>query len=204
MKSTTKPLCRIDRKQSGSSLIEVLITMLIVALGLLGAGGMQLAANRYQQTSFMRGQAMAQAEFIAEKIRANSRAVVAPLPPDQASTYLAAQAYVNATLANLPADPACGLTAVSTCTSAQSAVKDLRDWRLALQALPGGRGSIEPVTNGAFTDPVSRRVVVMWREKQENEVGTDVTPAPDADPTDANCTLPRTGGIRCLVMVVTP
>lgn len=176
--------------------------MLIVALGLLGAGGLQIAASRYQQTAFMRSQAMVHAEFIAEKIRANSGVLTAVLPA--ASTYLAPDPYVNADLSTLPADPNCGLTAGSTCTGAQSSIKDLRDWRLALQALPGGRGSVEPVTNGLVVDPVARRVVVMWQEKQENEVGTNADPNPDPAPIDPNCTAPRQGGVRCLVMVITP
>lgn len=193
MKSTTeRPL----RAQRGSSLIEVLITMLIVALGLLGAGGMQLASTRYQQTAHMRGQGIVQAQSIAEKIRANSSAL---------GTYLTNDAYAAATLAALPADPACGMTATSTCTAAQAAAKDMRDWRRALQSLPGGRGSINSIVNaGGVTDPFARQVVVMWQEKQQNEVGTTANPNPAAAPDDATCPTPRVGGVRCLTMVVTP
>jgi type IV pilus assembly protein PilV len=193
------------KTQRGSSLIEVLITMLIVALGLLGAGGLQLASTRYQQTSFMRSQGIVQAQFISEKIRANSSAAIASAPPNQASTYLAPDDYASATLAALPADPGCGLTAASTCTTVQSAVRDMRDWRLSLQGLPGGRGSIFPVTNAAgVTDPVARQVVVMWQEKQQNEVGTTANPNPDSAPIDATCPAPRVGGVRCLTLVITP
>jgi len=190
--------------QRGSSLIEVLITMLIVAVGLLGAGGLQIAATRYQQTAIMRSQAIVQAQFIAEKIKANNAAVLVAGPPNQASTYLAPDAYTAATLAALPADPGCGLAAGSTCTGIQSAVRDMRDWRMSIASLPGGRGSIEPVTSGGSTDPIARRIVVMWREKQDNEIGTNANPNPNDAPMDPNCTAPRVGGIRCYTMVVTP
>ncbi|MBK6999901.1 MAG: type IV pilus modification protein PilV [Rhodoferax sp.] len=168
--------------------------MMIVAIGLIGTGGMQLASTRYQQTSYMRGQGIVQAQFIVEKMRANSSAI---------GTYLTNDAYATATLAALPADPACGMTASSTCTAAQSAAKDLRDWRRALQAMPGGRGSINSVTAGGVTDTFARQVIVMWQEKQQNEVGTSGTPDPTAEE-DASCPAPRVAGVRCLTMTITP
>lgn len=180
--------------QRGTTLIEVLVTMLIVALGLLGAGGMQLASVRYQQTAFMRAQATVYAQFIAEKVRANSGAL---------NAYLTNDAYAAATLAALPADPACGLAAGSDCTSAQSAIKDLRAWRAALQALPGGRGSLNSVTVGSATDPLARQISVMWQEKQQNEAGTARNPNP-ASAVDPGCPAPRVAGVRCLTMVVVP
>lgn len=182
-------------REKGATLIEVLITMMIVALGLLGAAGMQLASTRYQQTALMRGQAVVQAQFIVEKMRANASAI---------AIYLTSDAYAAATLASLPADPACGMTTVGTCTGAQAAAKDLRDWRKGLQTMPGGRGSINPVVNlGGITDPLARQVIVMWQEKQDNEVGTTSDPDPAAT-NDASCPAPRVAGVRCFTMMVTP
>lgn len=192
-----------SKAQQGVTLIEILVTMLIMAIGLLGTAGLQLAATRYQQTAQIRSQAIIQAQFIAEKIKANNNAVTAATPPNPASTYLAPDAYAAATLAALPADPSCG-TGTSFCTAAQSAVKDMRDWRLSLQALPGGRGSILAVTAGTATDPAARQIVVMWQEKQQYEVGTTATPNPDAAPTDPTCPAPRVGGVRCFTALVTP
>lgn len=192
-----------SKAQQGVTLIEILVTMLIMAIGLLGTAGLQLAATRYQQTAQIRSQAIIQAQFIAEKIKANNSALIAATPPNPASAYLAPDAYAAATLAALPADPGCG-TGTSFCTAAQSAVKDMRDWRLSLQALPGGRGSIMAVTVGAATDPATRQIVVMWQEKQQYEVGTAATPNPDAAPTDPTCPAPQVGGVRCFTALVTP
>ncbi len=183
------------RNQQGSTLIEVLVTMLIVALGLLGAGGLQLATTRYQQTAYMRDQASAQAQFIAEKIRANSNALAAYLTDGDS--------YDTATISALDTDPKCGMGTTSTCTAAQSALKDLHDWRRSLEAMPGGRGSIHSVTDGSVTDPLARQVIVMWREKQQNEVGTTSNPTPSAV-TDTNCPTPRVAGVRCFITVITP
>lgn len=194
---------RSSKTQQGVTLIEILVTMLIAAIGLLGTAGLQLAATRYQHTAQIRSQAIVQAQFIAEKIKANINAVIAATPPNAASAYLAPDAYAAATLAALPADPGCG-TGASLCSAAQSAVKDMRDWRLSLQALPGGRGSILPVVAGTATDRAARQIVVMWQEKQQYEVGTAATPNPDAAPTDPTCPAPRVGGVRCFTVLVTP
>lgn len=188
---------RNNRIQRGATLIEVLVTMLIVAIGLLGAAGMQLTSTRYQQTASMRSQAITEAQFLLEKIRANAQATLAVAPPLPERAYLAPDAYANAAV--VPADPACGLAAQPACTSAQASVKDIRDWKLSLQRLPGGRGSIFPVTDaGGAIDPAARLVFVMWREKQQNEADDN------AAPVDATCPAPRVGGVRCLGMVVTP
>ena len=192
----------VSKAQRGATLIEILVTMLVVAIGLLGAAGLQLSATRYQQTAHIRSRAVLQAQFITEKIRANSSAVVNPAPPDAASTYLAPQAYAAATLAALPADPGCGVA--TACTITQAAVKDMRDWRLSVQALPGGRGAIFPVTiAGGATDRAARQIIVMWQEKQQNETGTAANPDPAAA-VDSGCPAPRLGGVRCFTVLVTP
>lgn len=192
-------------KQRGVTLIEVLITMLVVAVGLLGAAGLQLASTRFQQTSSMRTQALLQADFIIEKIRVNNsnltQANLATAVAAPASAYLAADDYANAGL--LPADPACGLNGQLACTAAQAAQRDLREWRESLaRDLPGGRGSLFPVADGGATEPNARRVVVMWREKAEQETDTDVNLGISRE--DDNCPAPRVDGIRCLNLWVTP
>lgn len=193
-------------RQSGATLIEILITILVVAIGLLGAAGMQLASNRFQQTSVFRTEALQQASMIIEKIRANNTNLrLANLPiaaTTPASAYLAPDEY--ATADNLPADPACGLAAQTVCNAAQSAQRDLREWRESIErSLPAGRGSIFPVVNGALTEPNARRVVVMWREK--TDLATNNTAGLDAaEELDPQCPAPQVAGIRCLNIWMTP
>lgn len=204
MKST-----KLDRKceasQRGSSLIEVLITMLVVAVGLLGAAGLQLASTRYQQTSAARTQAFIQADFIIEKMRVNNSnltlANLATAVATPESAYLAPDAYGAADV--LPADPACGLNGQPACTAALAAQRDLREWRQSLaRELPGGRGAIFPVAAAGNTEPNARRVVVMWREKAQQETADDITLG--VVRTDATCPPPLVDGIRCLNLWVTP
>ena len=192
-------------QQRGVTLIEVLITMVVVAVGLLGAAGLQLASTRFQQTAYFRTQALHQAEFIIEKIRVNNANLTIANLPNAAATpesaYLAPDDYATADV--LPADPACGLQGQAVCTAAQSAQRDLREWRESLNLnLPGGRGSIFPVVVGGNTEANARRVVVMWREKIDSEIDTDADRG--VDRIDNTCPPPRVPGIRCLDILVTP
>lgn len=188
------------RLQNGATLIEVLVTMFLVAVGLLGTVGLQIAATRYQQTSFMRSQALTEAQGITEKIRANQFALTAASPAAPANQYLATTTYASSGV--LPDDPECGLTGQTACTSQQAAQRDIREWRQSLlQKLPGGRGSILPVGSGGAIDPLTRQIVVMWREKQQNTTNQDETDLPDPScPTAVSAAV----GIRCFTLVVTP
>ncbi len=188
------------RNQTGATLIEVLVTLFLVAVGLLGAVGLQIAATRYQQTSFMRSQALVEAQFIAEKIRANQSALNAASPAASVNRYLATDTY--ALSGALPTNPACGLDGEIACNSQQAAQKDVRDWRQSLQVkLPNGRGSIFPVGTGTVIDPFARQIVVMWLEKQQNSTQEGETDVSDRScPTVVSAAL----GVRCLSLIVTP
>lgn len=180
--------------------------MLVVAVGLLGAAGLQLASTRYQQTSTVRSQALLQADFIVEKMRVNNanltftNLVTAQANPETA--YLAEDEYPDAD--ELPDDPACGLNGQPDCTAAQAAQRDLREWRQSLaRELPGGRGSIFSVADGGTTEPNARLVVVMWREKSEAATDNVANQAAD-EVLDATCPGDPVPGIRCLNLWVTP
>lgn len=182
-------MLNMKRIQIGATLIEILITMVVVAVGILGITGIQLASVRYQQTSIVGATATAQAQVIAERIRANSTVLAGV---DDPSSYRAEHDYAAAT--DIPNNPVCGLGA-AVCTPSQSAQRDLREWRQMLaRELPGGRGSLYRVTNAAGTSvPFSRTIIVMWNQKQ-----SDSDDNLGALPTDPNCPAPRVAGVRCL------
>lgn len=191
-------------QERGSTLIEVLITMFVVAVGLLGVAGLQLASTRYQQTSALRSEALIQADFIIEKMRVNSSVLsqsnlaTATAAPEGA--YLAQNAYGAANIT--VADPACGLSGQTACSAAQAAQRDLREWLNSLgNTLPGGRGAIFSVSSGANTQANARRVVVMWREKAQME--TDTAANLNVNEQDSSCPGPAVDGIRCLNIWVT-
>ncbi len=105
------------RKDAGFSLIEVLVALVITAIGLLGLASLQLVSLRTQHNAFMRGQATQLNHDIIERMRGNCPAALA-------GAYTLAYAT----------DP------TATGTVAQA---DMREWRQRVaQALPEGRGSI--------------------------------------------------------------
>jgi len=68
---------RATTKNSGFSMIEVLITILIFAIGLLGVAAMQVQSLKGTADSGQRGKAVWLAQELTERMRANPDAVIA-------------------------------------------------------------------------------------------------------------------------------
>lgn len=62
--------------QSGAGLIEVMISVLILGIGLLGIAAMQATALKNSQSSLQRSQAVAQTYSILDSMRANRAAAL--------------------------------------------------------------------------------------------------------------------------------
>jgi type IV pilus assembly protein PilV len=60
------------RRQAGLSLVEVLVTMVIVSVGLLGVAGLQLKALKNTYASFQRSLATLQAQDLVDRIWAST------------------------------------------------------------------------------------------------------------------------------------
>lgn len=69
------------RVQKGMTLIEVLVALLILTMGLLGAAAIQLNALKYTDSSRMTSQASFIAYDMMDRIRANSGADYTVTPP---------------------------------------------------------------------------------------------------------------------------
>ncbi|WP_293763419.1 type IV pilus modification protein PilV [uncultured Aquitalea sp.] len=61
----------VERSQAGFTMLEILVSIVILAIGLLGIAGMQLNNLRYSSLSASRAQASLLAEQMAERIRSN-------------------------------------------------------------------------------------------------------------------------------------
>lgn len=128
--------------QMGVSLIEVLVTMVILAIGLLGVAGMQVMSVKNTQVAAQRSIATQQAYDIVERMRANLAGVVAG-------------DYDNLGMVT-PADPACG----GACSPALQAVADHRAWNLEnARVLTAGSGSVVRNPTGGFD------VTLSWTEQ---------------------------------------
>src|SRR5690554_6431675 len=63
------------RRQTGISLLEVLIAMLILSLGLLGLAGLQMSALRNNQSAMERSMAVVESYSIVDAMRIAPNAV---------------------------------------------------------------------------------------------------------------------------------
>ncbi|MCP4064481.1 type IV pilus modification protein PilV [uncultured Marinobacter sp.] len=64
------PVRRIH-KESGFSMIEVLVALLVLAIGLLGVAGVQLLSMQQTANSTLRSEATLYAQTAADRVRAN-------------------------------------------------------------------------------------------------------------------------------------
>ncbi|MFB0935860.1 MAG: type IV pilus modification protein PilV [Propionivibrio sp.] len=135
--------------QQGFSLIEVLVTMIIVAIGLMGLISLMMKGLQANATSSLRTMAINQAYDMADRMRANLAGVQAGdydsiVPPGSSSSCpIAVTSNVS------PPTPtslaACTTTNCSSasCTAAVIAARDECVWHNANAVLlPSGSGAI--------------------------------------------------------------
>jgi type IV pilus assembly protein PilV len=96
----------IYSKQAGATMIEVLISILILSFGMIGLAGLQSVASKSTQSAFLRSQAAALATDMSDRMRANYKSVVAGdynrLPGDAVPTGTSiAQTDLNRWLGNV-------------------------------------------------------------------------------------------------------
>lgn len=77
------------RAQEGMTLIEVLVALLILSVGLLGAAAIQLNALKYTDSSRLTSQASFIAYDMMDRIRANSGADYTVTPPTSGNLSVA-------------------------------------------------------------------------------------------------------------------
>jgi type IV pilus assembly protein PilV len=134
-KPANRPALKTLAVQTGFTLIEVLVAVVILSMGLLGLAGLQASSIKNNQVALYRAIASQQANDMADRMRANQCGVVAGN-------------YDNLTSA-IPADPACFTTGAG-CTPLQMATTDQRQWLLENAAvLPGGSGIVRCCTQGS-------------------------------------------------------
>ena len=136
----------------GSSLLEVLVTMVILSIGLLGYAGMQLSSMRSTEMGRMRSTVIALGGDIAERLQANRREALQG-------------GYDGEIEAQTAAD--CSLDA---CSRQQLREHDLSAWRQQLRSLPAGRGHI---ANSSSTMTIS----LCWNEQRREDAGDGCPPA---------------------------
>ena len=154
------------RLSEGFTLIEVLVAVVVLAIGLLGLAGLQISSLRGNQSAHSRTQASLIVDDMVERIRANRDSAVTYV--DGTITY-----PLNCGATALP-NPYCGDRngiPAAACTAVQIAAYDGFVWQCGEDrgdgttvgsintVLPQGGGSVvRPVVGGPFT------VTVNWTE----------------------------------------
>jgi len=124
----------VRRSQGGFTLIEVLVALFVLAVGIVGAGAAQLAAQRTRQQAALTSEAAQLAASLAARMQANG--ALSTLPTG-ANPYL--DLAYDAQLDGPPAGGASCFGAAS-CDPLRLAAFDLHETRLALHGrFPGGR-----------------------------------------------------------------
>lgn len=196
------PIKNIQRNQSsqkGATLIEALVSILVLSLGLLGMAALQLNALSFQKSSGAVHRISELTGDISEKIRANPTAAKDGL-------YQYTATYIIAKSAALTTN-ACRTSGVD-CTATQIAGDDVGAWLAKSQgALPGGAVRLEGDVNGGFN------ITVMYQDKDFVDITTGAaqSSAPCTSATSGvawrNCcpaAAAVTAGVRCYRSNVIP
>jgi type IV pilus assembly protein PilV len=171
------------RLQRGVSMIEILVTLTIIAFALLGLLGLQARALSFQKDSFDRKSAVELVAQLSERVRANHLGFTG-------GNYAYA---LDATAAAPTSIPGCAVP--TACTFAEVAARDTAAWAIELRRrIPSGAGYLR--WNAA--DPRLLQVALAWPEPQG---GTDPNCA-DIN-TRYSVSIPTTG-YRCYETAVYP
>jgi type IV pilus assembly protein PilV len=158
------PQAKKPSQSQGFSLIEVLISMLILAFGVLSMGGLQLASLRSSQSAANFSAAVTLAKDYTEMMRSNSTVSNNTSTVAGVNPYLfdSADAFTFTTTPSVD----CKTT---LCTGAQLSVLHIADWagRITSQ-LPGGRAVV-------CRDPAPRNANGSYRWSCGTNAGTAVT-----------------------------
>ena len=142
---------RVPSRMRGVGLVEILVTLLVMTIGLLGIAGLQLVSLRDTYASSVRTQATAAANFILDRMRANRPAVTAT-----------------------GSDYAVGTSFTTYATVDNQAKADINQWKTLLtntiNGSPVGTVAITG-TAASATDPMRVTVTITWNERETSAAG---------------------------------
>ena len=141
-------------QQKGMTLVEVLVTLVVLAFGLLGIAGMLMMSNKANNSSYAKQQAVQSVYDIFDRIRANYQSAIN-------GNYNVSNIGSNGLPTSVTAPST--LCDASYCTPAQMATYDTWYWlTYDVSRLPNGSGSITSALsiNGSGNTIIT--VTVQW------------------------------------------
>jgi type IV pilus assembly protein PilV len=141
---------RLNR-QSGFTMVEVLVALVVLAIGLLGIAALYLNSLQSGRTAIYRTEAVNLAADLADRIRMNR-------------TAQAAYGTLYADVEN----PVAACATTGGCTDAELASTDLAAWKADIaQQLPGGQGQVTVTAPFGVDEPATYVVSIQWSEVGE-------------------------------------
>ncbi len=153
-------------RQQGFTIVEALITFLILSVGLLGMAGLQTKSIQMDQNSYQRSQAAMLAQDINDRMRSNVEAT-------RDGSY--AIGYGDAAASSTDCVHA-------SCDGAQLTEFDLAQWKQSLASLlPSGDGKIEAAVSATSAPAMDVTITIYWDEYRSGATGTNCPPQSKAD-----------------------
>ncbi len=155
----------VVNRERGTGLIEVMVTVFVVAIGLLGMAALQTQSKRSNLEAIQRTTATMLVHEVIERMRANAGAL---------GTYLTEGASIGGQ--SISAEPTPKCLGTQLCTPTEIAQHDVWEWEQAIDGASEKAGSsltgglIAPT--GCLTGPVGGgtgvyTVAVAWRSQTE-------------------------------------
>lgn len=156
-------LVRHTTRVDGFTIVEVLISLLILSVGLMGLATLQVVGLQNTQGGAQRAQAANLAYDITDRMRTNPAAVTA-------GSYNVAAPVGAPNPAPIVMVDCFG--AAANCSTAQMAAHDLGQWQTQLGAyLNNGTGAIATVDNGTTTQVT---VTIQWADAYTVNTGNEI------------------------------
>lgn len=115
--SISTPLSSPRRRQHGVSMLEVLISLVLITSALLGATALQMTGLQSNRSAYYRSQASLLAYDFADRLRINASYALAGSPRYE----------TDSTTGTVPTSPSC-VTDSNGCSDSQLRDQDLREW----------------------------------------------------------------------------
>jgi len=182
-------LRREGGRQSGATLLESLVSILILAVGVLAILWVQVRTLAETQTSARRAQAVRAIEDLGERVKSNPEAFA------QLTAYVVDWEVGDAPEADCRAE---------ACTTVQLAAQDLWEWKKELaHRLPLGKATVFLSSDEESNNKRQLGVMVGWRSNER--AGDKSYLAPMAKPTPNASGVPGCpAGLICHLVYVQP
>ena len=128
-------------------MIEVMVTIVVVAFGLLGLAALMLKGLQAGTTSQVRSMAVSQAYDMADRIRANASGTSAgnysAIVPSGSATSCSSGSISTTHVGTPGSSPGTCPPCTSTCSASDVAARDKCEWQKAnSRLLPNGAGAV--------------------------------------------------------------